>query len=125
MNQIYSQNRKLILDYLIQFIGKEIDVFIDRPLGSQHPEHQDIVYQVNYGYIKDIIALDGEYQDAYVLGVDKPVESFRGVVIGIIHRMNDNEDKLIVTNRDNQLTNEQIKKEIYFQEKYFKYQIIR
>lgn len=125
MKQTKQENRHLLLDKLIKLIGTEVDVFIDRPLGSYHPQHQDMMYPVNYGYINDIIALDDEYQDAYVLGVDKPLKSFKGVVIGIINRTNDNEDKLIVASSDIEFTNAEIEKEVSFQEKYFKYNIIR
>ena len=48
-------------------IGSVVKVIVDRPLGTYHPEHKDIYYSVNYGYIPDIVALDGEEQDAYSL----------------------------------------------------------
>ena len=70
-------------------IGKIVKVIVDRPLGTYHPKHDDIYYSVNYGYIEDIIAPDGEEQDAYILGVDKPVKEFVGKVIAIIHRFDD------------------------------------
>lgn len=59
------------------YLEKEAEVIIDRPLGSKHPKH-DFVYQVNYGYIPNTKAPDGEELDAYVLGVEKPVEFFKG-----------------------------------------------
>ena len=55
-------------------IGKIVTVTVDRPMGSYHPEHKDMYYPVNYGYIEGIIAPDGEEQDAYILGVDKAVD---------------------------------------------------
>ncbi len=30
-------------------------------------------------------APDGEYQDAYILGINEPLESYKGIVIAIIH----------------------------------------
>ena len=50
-------------------IGKTVTVTVDRPLGSRHPKHPDILYTVNYGYIEGIMAPDGEEQDAYILGI--------------------------------------------------------
>ena len=38
------------------------------------------------------MASDGEEQDAYILGVNQPVEEFTGKIIDIIHRFNDVED---------------------------------
>ena len=75
-------------------IGATVTVTVDRPLGSYHPEHKDMYYPVNYGYIKGITAPDGEEQDAYILGVDKPVSKFTGKVIAIVHRYNDVEEKM-------------------------------
>lgn len=77
-------------------IGETVKVIIDRPLGTYHPKHKDIYYSVNYGYIPEIMAADGEEQDAYVLGIDEPIKEFTGKVIAIIHRFNDVEDKLVL-----------------------------
>ena len=74
-------------------LGKRVKVTVDRPLGTYHPEHKDTYYPINYGYIDGIIAPDGEEQDAYIIGVDKPVSEFEGVVIAIIHRSDDVEEK--------------------------------
>ena len=46
-------------------IGTVVKVTVDRPLGSYHPEHKDMYYPINYGYVEGIIAPDGEEQDAY------------------------------------------------------------
>ena len=90
--------KKLFLrDELTQLIGKEIKVYIDRPVGS---EHNGIVYPINYGHVKEFVAADKEFQDAYVLGVNSPIETFTGKVIGFVSRFNDIEDKLLVSNRD-------------------------
>ena len=70
-------------------ISDIVKVVVDRPLGSYHPEHKDLCYPINYGYIEGIIASDGEEQDAYIVGVDKPVQEIVGRVIAIIHRNND------------------------------------
>lgn len=104
-------------------IGSKVKVIIDRPLGTYHPKHRDIFYMVNYGYVEGIIAPDGEEQDAYVLGIDKPLEEFTGVVLAVIHRLNDVEDKWIVVPEGTSFTKEEIIKQIEFQEKYFKIEI--
>ena len=100
-------------------IGKVVKVTIDRPLGSCHPNHSDLYYPVNYGYIEGTIAGDGEAQDAYILGVDKPVTEFVGRVIAVIHRKNDVEDKLVVVPDGTFFSKEQIAALTYFQEQYF------
>lgn len=106
-------------------IGKKVHVIVDRPLGSVHPKHVDLIYPVNYGYIEGIIAGDGECQDCYVLGENEPIKAFDGVVIGIIHRLNDVEDKWIVAKDGVLLSDQEILESIEFQERYFKIQLIR
>ena len=100
-------------------IGKAVTVTVDRPLGSYHPNHPDIYYPVNYGYIEGIMAPDGEEQDAYILGVDVPYPSFTGTVIAIIHRNDDVEDKWVVAPEGMNFTEEEIIAATYFQEQYF------
>ena len=98
---------------------KTITVTIDRPLGSYHPNHPDIYYPINYGYVEGIMAPDGEWQDAYVLGVDTPVETFTGVRIAVIHRRDDVEDKWVVAPEGVEFTEEEIRKQTFFQERFF------
>ena len=105
-------------------IGNKVKVIIDRPLGTYHPKHKDIFYTVNYGYVEGVIAPDGEEQDAYVLGVDKPLKEFEGVILAIVHRFNDVEDKWIVVPEGIVFTQEEIKKQVEFQEKFFNYSIV-
>lgn len=105
-------------------LGKTVLVIVDRPLGSYHPKHKELFYPINYGYLEGIIAPDGEEQDAYIIGVDKPVKEFTGKVIAIIKRKDDVEDKLVVAPQNKSFTEEEIKKATYFQEKYFNSEII-
>lgn len=105
-------------------IGKTVTVTIDRPSGSFHPEYKDMYYPVNYGYIDGIIAPDGEEQDAYVLGVDGPVEKFTGKVIAVIRRNDDVEEKWVVAPEECRFTKDEIKRLTDFQEKFFDSHII-
>ena len=100
-------------------IGKTVRVVVDRPLGSYHPKHKDIYYSVNYGYIPDVLAPDGEEQDAYILGIDMPIAEFVGSVIAIIHRFDDIEEKWVVAPEGVTFTEEEIMKKVAFQEQYF------
>lgn len=101
---------------LKQLLGESVTVIIDRPLGTTHPNHNDIIYPVNYGYIENIFAGDGEEQDAYILGVDKRVDTFSGTVIAIIRRFNDVEDKLVVAPNNMKFTSKEIMEKVNFQE---------
>lgn len=104
-------------------IGSTVKVIVDRPMGSFHPKHPDILYPINYGYIPGIIAPDGEEQDAYILGIHEPVEEFVGKVIAIIHRFDDVEEKWVVAPADAIFTKEQIMAQVAFQEQYFRIEI--
>jgi inorganic pyrophosphatase len=79
----------------------------------------------NYGYIEDTQAPDGSEIDAYILGIDKPVQEFTGKVIAIIHRTDDDDDKLIVTKEGRQFTDKQIRELTDFQEQWFDSEIVR
>lgn len=94
-------------------------VKMDRPLGSTHPDWPAMVYPVNYGFIQGITAVDGEEQDAYVLGVDTPLDEFTGKRIAIIHRRDDDEDKWVVAPENIPFTKQQIEEMVYFQEQYY------
>lgn len=108
----------------IKYLNKTVTVKMDRPLGSKHPDW-DLIYEINYGFIPNTISGDGEELDCYVLGVDKPLDSFTGKCIAIIHRTNDNDDKLIIVPDGMNFTDEEIRNLTNFQEKYFKSIIIR
>lgn len=106
------------------YLGKIVTVKMDRPMGSIHPKH-GFVYPVNYGYVPNTVSGDGEELDAYVLGVFKPLETFEGKVIAIIHRTNDNDDKLIVVPEGKNYNNDEIRALTEFQEQWFKSDIWR
>jgi len=107
-----------------RFLGKTVKVKIDRPVGSRH-ESFDIHYPVNYGYVPDTLAPDGEELDAYVLGVSVPIKEFTGICIALIHRTNDNEDKLVVAPENAEFSDEEIRALTRFQEMYFETIITR
>ncbi|AYV94882.1 inorganic pyrophosphatase [Fusobacterium necrophorum subsp. funduliforme] len=100
-------------------IGQIVKVIVDRPLGSCHPYYKNMTYPINYGYIENIMAADGEEQDAYILGLWEPVTEFIGKVIAIIHRFDDIEEKWVVAPENMIFTKEEILKSVNFQEQYF------
>lgn len=54
------------------YLGKLVKVKVDRSLGSKHPKH-DFIYSLNYGFIPNTIAGDGEEIDVYIIGDRKSV----------------------------------------------------
>ena len=97
---------------------------MDRPLGSKHPKH-GFLYEVNYGFIKGVTAPDGEDLDAYFLNTDSPLDIATGVCVAIVHRLEDDDDKLVVIPEGSTITNEEILKATHFQEQWFKNMIVR
>lgn len=106
------------------YLGKIVSIVIDRPLGSKHPKH-GFLYELNYGFVPDTKSPDGEELDAYLLGIKEPVQEYRGMCIAIIHRTNDNDDKLIIVPEGMNYSDEDIYKLTHFQEQYFQSKILR
>lgn len=107
-----------------EYIGKTVKVVIDRSKGSKHPKF-GFEYPVNYGYVPFTKSGDGEELDVYVLGVDEPLKEYEGRCIGLIHRTDDDDDKLIVAPEGVDLTDDEIEKQTAFQERWFKHALIR
>ena len=106
------------------YLGKNVSIVIDRKLGTKHPKH-GFIYMVNYGYVPNTVSGDGEELDAYLLGVFEPIEEFLGKVIAVIHRTNDDDDKLVVVPNDREYSDEAIRALTELQEQYFESVIIR
>ena len=100
-------------------IGQTVKGKIDRPLGTSHPRHPEMIYPINYGYVSNVFAGDGAEQDVYVFGTDQPIHEYEGKVIAVYHRLNDCEDKWIVALDGSPHTDEEILEKISFQEQYF------
>ncbi|MBR0467293.1 inorganic diphosphatase [Candidatus Saccharibacteria bacterium] len=105
-----------------EYLNKTITIKIDRPMGSRHPKH-GFFYPVNYGFVPNTTSGDGEELDAYLLGVFEPVETYTGKCIAIIHRTNDNNDKLIIVPENKSYTSGQIRALTEFQERFFESEI--
>lgn len=108
----------------LEYLNKTLEIKIDRPLGSKHPKH-GFIYPINYGYVPNTISGDGEELDAYILGIYEPLDTFIGKCIAIIHRTNDNDDKLVIVPENKIFTDSEIKVLTDFQEQYFESIIIR
>lgn len=115
-----SADKDAYSQILTEYLGKEVHVIVDRPIGFHH---KGLIYPINYGYIEDLTAPDGEYQDAYVLDAQKKEKEIRGTVVAIIRREEDVEDKLVVMVNPKPISIEEIEKAVYFVERYFPHHI--
>ena len=100
-------------------LGSQVTGTIDRPLGSAHPRHPDMIYPINYGYVDGVFAGDGAEQDVYVFGISEPIRTFTGTVTAVLHRLNDCEDKWIVSVNGSRPDRDEILRTIAFQEQFF------
>lgn len=129
-NQVMEILRKLSLNAGIQdlrttdYIGEVVTIEIDRPMGSLHPEH-GFIYPVNYGFVPGTISPDGRELDAYVLGVFDPLDEFTGRCIAVIHRLDNNDDKLVLSQEGKVYSDEKIQALTEFQERFFQSVILR
>lgn len=113
--------RKAMVD---SFLGEIVDIEIDRPVGYTHKKkNYTLTYPINYGYIPGVLGGDGEELDVYLMGEGKPVEKYRCRIIGIVHRKNDVEDKLIAAPIGSVYKKDEIAAAIEFQEKYYQTEI--
>ena len=106
------------------YIGKTLRIEIDREFGTKNPKH-GFIYQVNYGYLHGTVSGDGEELDCYLLGVFEPVKEYTGKCIAIIHRTNDDDDKLVIVPEGKEYDDSAINALVEFQEQYFEHIIIR
>ena len=112
----YEERKAQVLSYL----GKTVTIGIDRPIGYVHvKEKYSLTYHINYGYIPGVLGGDGEELDVYLLGVDHPVEEYTARIIGIVHRENDVEDKLVAAPIGMTFTAAEMYEAVHFQEQYY------
>lgn len=112
----FEERKVLVKSYL----GKIVRIEIDRPIGYVHKkENYSLTYPINYGYIPGVLGGDGEELDVYLLGVAAPVKEYTARIIGIVHRRNDVEDKLVAAPEGLNFTVEEIMEAVRFQEQYY------
>jgi len=122
---LYTENKAPTLKRLIRkaklfyYLGKTVHIEIDRPIGYLHEKKPEpILYPINYGYIPKVMGGDDEELDVYLLGVDEPVKEYDCRIIGIVHRRDDVEDKLVGVPDGVKLDQAEIAEAVHFQEKY-------
>jgi len=105
------------MEYLLgqRYLNQTVKVEVDHPHGSFHPHIPDLRYPLNKGYVY----LDGEIIDAYVYGVNEPVDSFTGMVCAIIYRKDSQSMQLVVSRIGMVIRKEDVISAIGFEEQYY------
>lgn len=77
----------------IDLLVSESEVVIDRPKGSRHPRYADIIYQVDYGYLKGTASMDEDGIDVWIGTKENPTVDAVMCIIDLVKR--DSEIKLL------------------------------
>ena len=77
------------LDKLI----RDSEVVIDRPKGTVHPRYADLIYPVDYGYLKDTASMDGAGIDVWVGTDGKRVDA---IICTVDLMKRDSEIKILI-----------------------------
>lgn len=76
-----------------ELLIREKGISIDRPRGSRHPDHPDIIYPIDYGYVNETLGTDGHELDVFAGSAEN---GLLGAIVTRDHRKGDTEFKLIV-----------------------------
>ena len=88
MNQ-YNDEFWKALDELVS----NSQIVIDRPKGTAHPKYPDVIYRVDYGYLKDTASMDGAGIDVWVGTGEKKVDAIM-CTVDVLKR--DSEIKILI-----------------------------
>lgn len=72
----YNEDFWKALDELVN----SSEIVIDRPKGTAHPKYPDFIYKVDYGYLKNTSAMDGDGIDVWVGSGEKTVDAIMCIV---------------------------------------------
>ena len=87
------ENKALFWEYLDKLVN-ENEIIIDRPKGTKHPKYKDMVYIVDYGYIKNTKSMDNNEIDVFV-GSD-PNKTIDSIICTIDLLKKDSEIKILI-----------------------------
>lgn len=119
---MHPQENSQSLEMCKKYLGKRVKIIIDQPYGTYY---EGTRYELNYGFVPNTVAPDGEGLDAYFLSSKEPLKEAEGICIAIIHRLHDDDDKLILAAEGENFTDEEIEKHVEFREKFFQHTIVK
>ena len=72
----------------------ESEIVIDRPKNSHHPKYHDMIYPLDYGYLKDTSSMDGQGIDVWRGSLDDG--KLKAIVVIVDLWKKDSEIKLLI-----------------------------
>jgi 8-oxo-dGTP pyrophosphatase MutT (NUDIX family) len=85
-------------------LGKYVRIKVTHPIHSYSNE-QGFTYELNYGEVEGAKQFNAPVRGAFIMGINHPVRSFDGRVIGIVHYKNCNEIDWIVAPKSTRFIN--------------------
>jgi len=80
--------------YMLEEMIAGGEIIIDRPNGSRHPRYPQVVYELDYGYLRGTRSMDGGGIDVW-LG-SKPDRRLQAVMCTVDKLKGDSEIKLLI-----------------------------
>lgn len=114
------------MEYLCgkSLLGKTVTVIVERPYGSLDLRNEGEL-SVNCGYIQEEITMnDTDMKNACIVGVYQPVETFTGVVIGLVYHEEDSNIHAIVARNGELIDHDKVIQEIGMVEQYYHSRIV-
>lgn len=78
----------------LDMLVKESEIVIDRPKGTAHPRFPHIIYEVDYGYLKNTTSPDGAGIDVWVGSVEN--KKITAVICTVDIMKKDSEIKILI-----------------------------
>ena len=69
------------------------EIVIDRPKGTAHPKYPNLIYEVDYGYLKNTASMDGAGIDVWVGTAEKKVDA---IICTVDLMKKDSEIKILI-----------------------------
>ena len=105
---------------MLDDLVKEHEIVIDRPKGSRHPRYPEVVYRLDYGYLKGTSSMDGGGIDLW-LG-SKQERRAEAIICTVDKLKGDSEIKLLIGCSEEEM---EIANEFHNESEYMKGLLIR
>ncbi|MBN2546898.1 MAG: inorganic pyrophosphatase [Spirochaetes bacterium] len=76
-------------------------IIIDRPKGGGHPNYKDLIYPIDYGYLKNTTAIDGAGIDVFLGSTGD--NKIKGIIATVDLKKRDAEIKIMISCSDDEI----------------------
>ena len=79
---------------MLDALVREHEMIIDRPKGSRHPRYPEVVYRLDYGYLKGTSSMDGGGIDLWLGSMEE--RRVEAIICTVDRLKGDSEIKLLI-----------------------------